>query len=210
MKQKKEEMMAKFEKLLKKGKHLNKDEFYKQIFNENYSPFASKEFAGGDLNSSENNFEKEENLFTNKKEEEPTQNKNNNNNSNTKHNESFTKNETSVLNQSISRDKSKKIDNKSVTQAVEDKHNESFLENREDREQRVKYLTMDEIKEKVDEKKGGLEHSLLDVITKNEIEEKKILESIQEEDAEDEKEKKNEIYNEEKSKNEQKIAQLQE
>ena len=207
MKQKKEEMMAKFEKLLKKGKHLNKDDFYKQIFNENYSPFASKDFGGGDLNSSENNFDKEENLFTNNKREEETTH--NHNNSNTKHNESFSKNETSVLNQSISRDKSKKID-KSVTQAVEEKQNESLLDIKEDKEQSVKYLTMDEIKEKVEEKKGGLEHSLLDVITKNEIEEKKILESIQEEDGEDEKEKKNELYNEEKSKNEQKVAQLQE
>jgi hypothetical protein len=190
MKRKKEEMMAKFEKLLKKGKLLNREEFYKQIFNENYSPFASKDLgASGEYNLSENQ-EKEE-VHRDRKEEKTEENV-----LPTKKDESFSKNE---LNTSVNQKK------KQPTLQPE-----TFKEPEPVKEDSVKYLSVDEIKDRVGEKKRELEHSLLDAITKFEIEEKKYLEEIKEEDTEEEKVQKNEVYLDEKNKNEQKVSQLKE
>ena len=190
MKRKKEEMMAKFEKLLKKGKLLNREEFYKQIFNDNnYSPFASKDLgASGEYNLSENQ-EKEEGSRDRKEEKTeeyvlPT-----------KKDESFSKNE---LNTSVNQKKNPTL------------QPETPKEPEPVKEDSVKYLSVEEIKDRVGEKKRELEHSLLDVITKFEIEEKKYLEEIKEEDTEEEKTQKNEVYLDEKNKNEQKVSQLKE
>lgn len=192
MKRKKEEMMSKFEKLLKKGKLMTKEDFYKQIFNDNYSPFASKEFGGGsEYNLSENmeredtykRDEKEENTFvTNKKDE------------------SFSKQE---LNTSVNR--KEHVPSKQVSTKIVE-----HVKPEPKKEETKKYLSIDEIKEKVSQRKSELDHSLLDSITKFEIEEKKLLEEIKEEDPEEEKQAKNDIYNEEKNKNEQKVSQLRE
>lgn len=192
MKRKKEEMMSKFEKLLKKGKLMTKEDFYKQIFNDNYSPFASKEFgSGSEYNLSENmeredtykRDEKEENTFvTNKKDE------------------SFSKHE---LNTSVN--KKEHVPSKQVSTKIVE-----HVKPEPKKEETKKYLSIDEIKEKVSQRKSELDHSLLDSITKFEIEEKKLLEEIKEEDTEEEKQAKNDIYNEEKNKNEQKVSQLRE
>jgi len=195
MRHKKEEMMAKFEKLMKKGKNVSKDEFYKQIFNntDNFSPFGSKTLSGkADQDMSINN-------IVEKDEEEPKVTAEKNKSPVNEHDESFIKDTQS--------NKPKKVE-MSITQAVEEA--EEIPAKEEEKVPSVIYLTVEEIKEKVDEKKRELEHNLLDVLTKLEIEEKKLLEDISEEDSEEEKTRKNELYNDEKNKNEQKIAQLRE
>jgi hypothetical protein len=192
MKRKKEEMMSKFEKLLKKGKLMSKEDFYKQIFNENYSPFASKEFAGGSEYNLSENMEREDTYKPEEKEE--------NTFVTAKKDETFSKHE---LNTSVN--KKDKIPSKQVsTKIIEHVKPEPV------KEESVKYLSVEEIKEKVSERKSELEHSLLDAITKFEIEEKKLLEEIKEEDTEEEKQAKHEIYSEEKNKNEQKVSHLRE
>jgi hypothetical protein len=192
MKRKKEEMMSKFEKLLKKGKLMTKEDFYKQIFNDNYSPFTSKEFGGGSEYNLSDNMEKEDTYKRDEKEE------------NTfvtgKKDESFSKHE-----QSTSVNKKDQIPSKQVSTKIVE-----HVKPEPQKQETKKFLSIEEIKEKVSQKKGELDHSLLDSITKFEIEEKKLLEEIKEEDAEEEKQVKNDIYTEEKNKNEQKVSQLRE
>lgn len=193
MKRKKEEMMSKFEKLLKKGKLMTKEDFYKQIFNDNYSPFASKEFGGGsEYNNLSENMEREDTYKRDEKEE--------NTFVTNKKDESFSKQE---LNTSVNR--KEHVPSKQVSTKIVE-----HVKPEPKKEETKKYLSIDEIKEKVSQRKSELDHSLLDSITKFEIEEKKLLEEIKEEDPEEEKQAKNDIYNEEKNKNEQKVSQLRE
>ncbi len=78
------------------------------------------------------------------------------------------------------------------------------------RNKSLKPLNEEEVKAKVLERKGELEHQLYDVITKNEVSEKKTLDELKKIDKEDEKKKKMEMLNEEKNKNEQKVSQMKE
>jgi hypothetical protein len=164
MKKKKAEMMAKFEKLLKKGIHIDREAFIRQIFNDESMTVKNSE----------------ENLYI---EEEKTENPKTKNKYESEKKEEKLNN--SILNQShgahnISVDKHEKHET-SITDSK--KLNESVKV----KEPSVKYLNIDQIQEKVLERKKELEHSLYDVITKNEINEKKIVEEISEKETEEEK-----------------------
>ena len=198
MKRKKEEMMKKFEKLLKKGKLMDKEEFYKQIFNENFSPSSSGDLGGGLSTHSVGNFERERSTIAKKEAEGLEEDK-------FKSNKSF-KN----LNKKENLNSSNKNENLDLNTSQQEKINSSKINITEENKETVRNLSPEEIKEKINEKKKQLEHELLDVITKNEIEEKKLLDEIKEDDSEEDKIRKNEDYNAVKNKNQQKVNQIKE
>jgi len=207
MKLKKEEMLSKFEKLLKKGS-LNKEDFYKQIFantGAEFSPFTSQVIGGSEnyeLNHTEqsksagnktidkenNKTMKESNLKSTMISQSQLEKEKNESKLNTSNNARY--NETTPQEINISKE-------------MNDSHHLTT----------EKYLTKEEVEEKVKEMMEEMEHSLLDTITKNDIKEKKFLEMINEADEHEDVEKAKHLqeeYSDEKGKNEQKVSQQRE
>jgi hypothetical protein len=197
MKKKKEEMVIKFEKLMKKGKLPNKDEFYRQIFPENFL---------GSLNLNDSNgFKEEENLYsdsndvkesTNFKETFETQKVDNKNSIdlNTKQTSKLEDEEPIPTNNTKAQQMTYELDK----------------EEEEEIKPSIEYLSLEQVMSLVTEKKEELNQNLLNLITANEVEEKRILESIKDEDSEEEKLEKMNIYERERAKNEEKLKEFKE
>lgn len=197
MKIKKQKMMEKFEKLLKKGKLTSKEEFYKQIFNndnegysknyiKNLDPYDSKSFNEmDDLNrSNDNNNYKPYQVEENNHEKSPEK----------------------KITASIEEIPKKPT----MSNQKKENLNEMNTSRKEENNLSVKYLTEEDVNTKVEEKRAELEHNLYDMITRNEVNEKKLLEEIENIEKEDFKNKKMKEYEEEKDKNAQKVSQMRE
>jgi hypothetical protein len=204
IKRKKAEMMDKFEKILKKGKLIKKEEFYQQIFNEggNLSPFASKIIEGSEAG---NNSLEMRTIDKERQETSPDRNNNAKAESNLKQIKTGFSKIVSVISKRVPQ-----IRADTFTIFKESFIVKNNIQNESQTiEPSVKYLSLEEVKMKVAEKRKDLEHSLYDLITKNEISEKKLLEQANSEDDEEQKKIKQNAFLEEKSKNEQIVIQME-
>jgi hypothetical protein len=88
--------------------------------------------------------------------------------------------------------------------------NEMNTDRKEEKNVSVKYLSEDDVNMKVEEKRDELEHNLYDMITRNEVNEKKLMEEIENIENEDLKNKKMKEYEEAKDNNAQRVSQMKE
>jgi hypothetical protein len=197
-------MVKRFENFMKKGKLPNKEELYRQIFPENFL---------GNLNDS-TGFKEEDNFYSDSNDVKDSTNfKETYENQKVEHKDVGTVNSKQT---SKAEEEEPILSHTTKTQHVtheQEKEEEEEVEEKKHKEEvqaSNKYLSLDQIISLVTEKKEEFNQNLLNLITTNEVEERKLLENIKEDDSEEEKLDKMKVYELERAKNEEKVKEMKE
>jgi hypothetical protein len=204
MKRKKEEMVKRFENFMKKGKLPNKEELYRQIFPENFL---------GNLNDS-TGFKEEDNFYSDSNDAKDSTNfKETYETQKVGHIDVGTANSKQTLK---AEDEEPILSHTTKTHHVtheQEKEEEEEVEEKKHKEEvqpSNKNFSLDQVMSLVTEKKEELNQNLLNLITTNEVEERKLLENIKEDDSEEEKLDKRKVYELERAKNEEEVKEMKE
>lgn len=197
IKYKKEEMMRKLDKMMKKGKITDREEFYKTMFNDGSKRSRSPAVEERNLKTEDSRPFRDE--FDHKL-------------NSSHHNISKDKHETSMkqLNDSRELNISKNSEHKPNTSNIIEESKQPHEEEMRSEKKKTSKVTKDEMQEMINKKSRELDNNVYDMITKSEAVEKKILEEIDEIAEEDEKEAKLKEYQDEKNKNVQIVNQIKE